>query len=160
VDAVRIPASRIARAEIVPLQGRAFVLQRADAGQPFALLRPLDWMALAGGGVAGSPAALAATAIAGWSAIDVKPGPALVSPRAGVQRLVTFDGLVIDVAFHVEDGAVWVRLDAQSADPARAAEVQAFDTAAGPWAWAIAPDAAGAWLATLDTVTGNAAPAG
>jgi hypothetical protein len=153
VRSLKVAEGNIARIENVPPEGRAYVLERIAPDQPFGFGRPLNWLPVrAGASGAPAPADASIFALARFEAVDVKPAPAVVSPRVGLQRVRMFDGLIVDISFHVEDNAIWTKFNAL-ADRAEAQPLaDAYNASARAWSYAIPRETFDRWLAGLDLV--------
>jgi hypothetical protein len=122
---------RLARVEIMPAEGRAYILARDAADQPWRLASP----ALAT--LAQSTLTATAERITQLTPIDVRTAPAIQgTPRARV-RARTFDGIVIDAEVIESDNNVWVKLVARAEAPEQEAAAVALNTPASDWAYAL-----------------------
>ena len=122
---------RLARVEIMPAEGRAYILARDAADQPWRLASP----ALAA--LAQSTLTATAERITQLSPIDVRTAPAIQgTPRARV-RASTFDGIVIDAEVIASDNHLWVKLVARADAPEQEAAAVALNTPASDWAYAL-----------------------
>jgi hypothetical protein len=142
--------ARLARVEIMPAEGRAYILARDVAEQPWRIAAP-PLAAL-------SQSAVRATAekLVTLSPVDVQPAPAIQGvPRARI-RATTFDGVVLDAEIIDADGRRWVKLVAR-AEAAEAPEQEAraleLNNRAAPWAYALGGLEAEAIAPTLATLT-------
>ncbi len=121
----------LARVEVMPAEGRAYILARDTAEQPWRLASP----ALAA--LAQSTLTATAERITQLSPIDVRTAPAIQgAPRARV-RATTFDGIVIDAELIASDNHVWVKLVARANAPEQEAAAVALNTPASDWAYAL-----------------------
>lgn len=122
---------RLARVEIMPAEGRAYILARDAADQPWRLASP----ALAA--LAQSTLTATAERITQLTPIDVRTAPAIQgTPRARV-RATTFDGIVIDAEVIESDNNIWVKLVARADAPEQEAAAVALNTPASDWAYAL-----------------------
>ncbi len=128
-----IAAETLSRVEIVPAEGRPYILQReAGATDDFAIVAPARLAPL-------TPSAVTAAAerLLRLTPIDVQPAPAIQgAPRARV-RLRTFDGALIDAEFIPSGERIWLKLIAQAERPEAEAAVQAINAASAGWAYAL-----------------------
>ncbi len=122
---------RLVRVEVMPAEGRAYILARDAADQPWRLASP----ALAA--LAQSTLTATAERITQLSPIDVRTAPAIQgTPRARV-RATTFDGIVIDAEVIASDNHLWVKLVARADAPEQEAAAVALNTPASDWAYAL-----------------------
>ncbi|MES1201923.1 MAG: DUF4340 domain-containing protein [Pseudomonadota bacterium] len=149
---VDIQGEQIARVEIAPAQGAAYVLAR-DAGAPdFSIVSPRV--------AAASPGDVTAAAerITHLSPIDVQTAPAIQgAPRARVHIVlttgVTLDGDLID-----RDNKTWLKLVAHAGAPEQEQAALAINTRAAGWAYALSADEANGLAPALATLVPQAAP--
>jgi hypothetical protein len=127
-----IPADRLARVEVMPAEGRAYILARDSAEQPWRIAAP----ALAP--LAQSTVAAAAEKLTQLAPIDVRTAPAIQgTPRARV-RATTFDGVLIDAELIPSDNRLWVKLVARASaeEPTPEQEQAALEINNRSAAWA------------------------
>ncbi len=128
---MNLAADRIGRVEIMPAEGRAYILARDAADQPWRIASP----ALAA--LAQSTLAATAEHITQLTPTDVRTAPAIQgAPRARV-RATTFDGIVIDAELIPSDNRTWVKLVARASTPEQEAAAVALNTPASDWAYAL-----------------------
>lgn len=128
---MNLAAERLARVEIMPAEGRAYILARDSAEQPWRIASP----ALAA--LAQSSVTATAERITQLQPVDVRTAPAIQgAPRARV-RTTTFDGIVIDAELIPSDNRVWVKLVARANAPEQEAAAVALNTPASDWAYAL-----------------------
>ena len=128
---IEMDAARLARVEITPPEGRAYILARDAAGQPWRIASP----ALAT--VAQTSVAAAAEHVTQISPVDVQPAPAIQgAPRARLHA-TTFDGLSIDAELIDSDGRTWVKLVARADTPEHEAAALEINNRASAWAYAL-----------------------
>jgi Domain of unknown function (DUF4340) len=143
-----LDADKIARVEVQPAEGRAYVLTRADANERnFSISEPA-------GLAPAAPAAVAAAAerITHLSPTDVQTAPAIQgAPKARV-RATTFDGVAIEAELIEVDGKTWAKFVARAADPAQEPEALAINDRAAAWAYALSDEEASALAPTLDSL--------
>lgn len=134
---------QLARVEISPPEGRAYVLARESAETPWRIATP----ALASPTQSSIDAA--AEAITALTPIDVQPAPAIQgAPRARV-RATTFDGVVIDAELIDSDGGQWLKLVARSDAPEREQAALAINNRVAAWAYRLRDQEAGVLAAPL-----------
>lgn len=104
---IEIGAERLARVEIVPARGRAYVLARDSAEAPWRIAAP----ALAT--LAQSSVTAAAEKITELSPVDVQPAPAVQGAPTARVRATTFDGLLLDAEIIPSDARPWLKLVAR-----------------------------------------------
>lgn len=128
---VELDPARLARVEIMPAEGRAYILARDSAEQPWRIASP----ALAA--LAQSSVSSAAERLTQLSPVDVQPAPAVQgAPRARV-RALTFDGVEIDAELIPSDGRQWVKLVARAGAPEQEAAALEINNRASAWAYAL-----------------------
>lgn len=141
---VAIAPEAIARVEITPSAGPAYILARPtpDAAD-FAIVSP------AAQALAASSVTATAERIAGLSPIDVQPAPAIQGePRARL-RVVTVDGIAIEGELIESDGKIWLKLVARADAPEQQAAALAINDRAAGWAYALSPMEAGVLVPPL-----------
>lgn len=122
---------RLARVEIMPAEGRAYVLARDGADQPWRIASP----ALAA--LAQSSITATAERITQLQPTDVRTAPAIQGTPVARVRATTFDGIVIDAELIPSDNRVWVKLVARAGAPEQEAAAVALNTPASDWAYAL-----------------------
>lgn len=128
---MNLTADRIGRVEIMPAEGRAYILARDAADQPWRIASP----ALAA--LAQSTLAATAERVTQLTPTDVRTAPAIQgTPRARV-RATTFDGIVIDAELIPTDNRTWIKLVARASTPEQEAAAVALNTPASDWAYAL-----------------------
>ncbi len=141
-----LPAAQLARVEIMPAEGRAYVLARDDSDQPWRIAAP----ALA----AGSQAIVTAAAekLVQLAPSDVLEAPAVQGqPRARV-RASTFTGITIDGEVIAADDKLWLKLVARAAAPEQAPAALAINDRVSAWAYALSEAEAAALAPPLNTL--------
>ena len=132
---IQIQPDRLARVEITPQVGRAYVLARDEPGQSWRIAVP----ALAA--LAQSSVNAAAERITQLSTVDVQPAPAIQGEAVASVRAVTFDGLAIDAELIESDDQTWLTLVARSAaetpTPEQEAAALAINDRVAAWAYAL-----------------------
>lgn len=126
-----LAAERLARVEIMPAEGRAYVLARDSAEQPWRIASP----ALAA--LAQSAVTATAERITQLQPTDVRTAPAIQGTPVARVRATTFDGIVIDAELIPSDSRVWVKLVARASTPEQEAAAVALNTPASDWAYAL-----------------------
>lgn len=122
---------RLARVEITPREGRAYVLARDSAQMPWRIVSP----ALAA--LAQSSVNAAAESITQLSPVDVQPAPAIQGPPVARVRAATFDGIALDAEIIESDGRSWVKLVARAEAPEQESAALEINNRAAPWAYAL-----------------------
>lgn len=102
----------LARVEVMPREGRAYILGRDSAEMPWRIVSP----ALAS--LAQSTVTATAERITQLSPLDVQPAPAVQGPPIARVRATTFDGVLVDAELIQTDGRTWIKLVARAAAPA------------------------------------------
>jgi len=126
-----IPAERLARVEIVPAQGRAYILARDDASQPWRIASP----ALAA--LAQSSVNAAAERLTQLSPVDVQLAPAIQGAPTARVRAITFDGVLIDGELIPSDGRIWLKLVARPQTPEQESAALEINSRVSDWAFAL-----------------------
>ncbi|MBL8548033.1 MAG: DUF4340 domain-containing protein [Hyphomonadaceae bacterium] len=128
---MQLTADRIGRVEIMPPEGRAYILERDAADQPWRLASP------ALSALVQSTLAATAEHITRLTPTDVRTAPAIQgTPRARI-RATTFDGIVIDAELIASDNRTWIKLVARASTPEQEAAAVALNTPASDWAYAL-----------------------
>lgn len=132
---LRLDPAQIARAEIVPAQGRPYILER-EGGQTrdFAIVAPARLAP-----VTAATVTAAAERLTRLSPIDVQPAPAIQGAAKARVRLRTFEGAVIDAELIDADGKTWLKLTALAERPEAEAGAAAINNASAGWAYALSP---------------------
>lgn len=144
-----IPAERLARVEVMPAEGRAYILARDSAEQPWRIASP----ALAS--LAQSTVTSTAERLTQLSPVDVRTAPAIQgAPRARV-RATTFDGVMIDAELIASDNRLWVKLVARAAPEQEAAALEINNRSAA-WAYALSDIEAESLAPPLNRLIPNA----
>lgn len=151
---IDMDADRLARVEIVPATGRAYILGRDSAQQPWRIASP----ALAT--LAQASVTAAAERITDLSPVDVQPAPAIQGAAAARVRATTFDGVLIDAELIPSDGRLWLKLVARSATAAPTPEQDAaaleINNRVAAWAYALRDMEAEAFAPPLATLVPGA----
>jgi hypothetical protein len=126
-----VPADRLARVEVMPGEGRAYILARDSAEQPWRIAAP----ALAV--LAQSTVTATAERLTQLTPVDVRTAPAIQgAPRARV-RATTFDGVTIDAEIIPSDNRLWVKLVARAAAPEQEPAALEINNRSAAWAYAL-----------------------
>jgi len=126
-----VPAENLARVEVMPSEGRAYVLARDAADQPWRIVSP------AMAALAQSTLTSTAERLTQLAPVDVRTAPAVQgAPRARV-RAATFDGIVIDAELIPTDNRTWIKLVARAGDPEREAAALEINNRSAAWAYAL-----------------------
>jgi len=121
----------LARVEIVPSEGRAYILARDGADQPWRIAAPaLDPLSQ-------SVLRAAAERITALSPIDVQPAPAIQGAVVARVRATTFDGVMLDAEIIDAHQRRWVKLVARAGAPEQEAAALAINNRAAPWAYGL-----------------------
>lgn len=126
-----IAPERIARVEIMPREGRAYILARDSAETPWRIASP----ALAV--LAQSSVTAAAERITQVSPVDVQPAPAIQGAPAARVRATTFDGVTLDAELIDSDGRTWLKLVARAEALEQEGAALEINNRAAPWAYAL-----------------------
>jgi hypothetical protein len=141
-----IAPDRLARVEIVPAQGRPYILARDDANQPWRIAAP------ALPALAQSSVAAAAERMTQLSPIDVQLAPAIQGPSRARVRAVTFDGVLIDAELIPSDDKIWLKLVARANAPEQDAAAIEINNRVSDWAFALSDLEAEAMAPALSTL--------
>lgn len=137
LEPLDLPADQLARVEIMPAVGRAYILARDSAEQPWRIAAP----ALAS--LAQSSVTSAAEHVTELAPTDVQPAPAIQGAPSARVRAVTFAGVEIDAEVIESDGGQWLKLVARAPTPEQEAAALAINNRASAWAYRLnAMDAA------------------
>lgn len=130
-----IEAAQLARVEIVPAEGRPYILERESREtNDFAIVAPARLAP-----IAPSVVTAAAEKLTSVSPVDVQPAPAIQGqPRARI-RAHTFTGVLIDGELIESDGKTWLKLTAQPENPEAEQASLAINNASAGWAYALSP---------------------
>ncbi len=147
---LELPADHLARVEITPTQGPAYILARANPGAPFALVSP------ARDGLAQSVLDATAAQLTQIAPIDVQPAPAIQgAPRARL-RVLTFDGVAIEAELIDSADRTWLKLVARAGAPEQEGAALAFNNRAAAWAYGLSPAEADRLAPALSTLAPSA----
>lgn len=128
---VDLAPERVARVEISPAEGGAYILARAAPDADWAIASP-PRQALAESSVANT-----ALRITQLSPTDVQVAPAIQgAPRARL-RVTTFDGIAIEGELIETDGKLWLKVVARAETPEQEAAALAINTQSAAWAYAL-----------------------
>lgn len=151
---IELSADAIARVEIVPATGRAYILARDSAEMPWRIASP----ALAS--LAQSTVADAAEKITALAPVDVQPAPAVQGAPSARVRATTFDGLLLDAELIPSDNRTWLKLVARpvAAEPTPEQEQAALavNNRVAAWAYALSDLEAQAFAPPLSALVPGA----
>lgn len=144
---IELRPDEIARVEITPIDGPAYVLAResAEAGD-FAIVSPRV--------AALAPSSVTATAerITRLSPVDVQTAPSIQgAPRSRV-RVVTYNGVALEGELIERDEKIWLKLVARAEAPEQEATALEINTRASGWAYALSTSEADALTPALSTM--------
>jgi len=128
---LEIEPQRLARVEIVPAQGRPYILAREEGASDFAIVSPR--LAPLSPGVVTA----AAERITQLAPIDVQPAPAIQGVPASRLRLITTDGVLIDGELIESDGKIWLKLVARAQTPEQEPAALELNGRLAEWAFAL-----------------------
>lgn len=126
---IQFGPERLARVEITPPTGRAYVLARESAGQPWRIVSP----GLAA--LAQSSVNAAAEHLTQVSPSDVQPAPAVQGPVIARVRALTADGVTIDAELIQSESRQWLKLVARAETPEQEQEALAINARVAAWAY-------------------------
>jgi len=151
LNPVDIDPSSFARVEVQPAVGRAYILARDQADQPWRIATP----ALAP--LSQSIVNAAAERLTQLSPVDVQPAPAIQGPAIARVRTTMFSGVAIEAEFIESDGRTWVKLVARAPTPELEPGALEINNRAAAWAYALSPTEAEAAAPPLAHLIGGGA---
>lgn len=140
---LEMPPAQIARVEITPSAGRAYILGRDNAEVGFGIVSPAVQP------LAQSSVQEVAERIAQLSPIDVQPAPAIQGPAVARVRVTTFDGVMLDAELINSDNKTWVKLVARAVAPENEQAALAINNRVAGWAYALPPEEVAAFAPPL-----------
>lgn len=150
---LQLEPANIARVEISPATGPAYILGRASADEPvFDIVSPRV------APLAASTVSATAEQIAHLAPVDVRPAPEIQGAARARLRVTTFEGVAIDGELIERDNRTWIKLVARSAAPGQEAAVQAINDRASGWAYALSAEDLRALVPPLSDLTPRAGP--
>jgi hypothetical protein len=124
---------RIARVEIMPREGRAYILARESAAATdFSIVAPARLEPLSRARVTA-----AAERIARLAPIDVQPAPAISGAPFARLRAVTFDGVILDGELIESDGKAWIKIVAHPEHPEQEQAALTINQQVAAWAYGL-----------------------
>jgi hypothetical protein len=147
-----LSAERIARVEITPAEGRAYILGRDSAEMGWRIVSP----AIAT--LAQSSVASVAEHISQLQPVDVQPAPAIQGAPKGHVRITTFDGIQLDGELVESEGRTWVKLVAHATDPSQENAALAINSRAAAWAYALSDLELAEFVPPLTSLAPSAPP--
>lgn len=145
-----VEATRLARVEIIPSQGRGYILGRDAPDQSWRLVQP------AFATLAQSSIASTAERLTTLSPTDVQLAPAVQGEVAARVRATTFDGVLIDAELIVSDGRNWVKLAARADSPELESAAMQINSSSADWAFALSDREAAALAPPLSALVPTA----
>lgn len=134
---LQMQPERLARVEITPRVGRAYILGRDTPQDGWRMVQPALSV------LAQSSVMTTAERITQLQPVDVQPAPAVQGPAVARVRAVTFDGVLIDAEVVDADGRPWLKLVARSASatptPEQDAAALEISNRVAAWAYALNP---------------------
>lgn len=138
---------RLTRVEIMPAEGRAYVLARATPEEAWRVASPPL------GVISTALVSAAAERIADLTPTDVQTAPAIQGAPSARVRATTVDGVVIDAeVIRVADQA-WLKLVARPLSPEQEAAALEINNRVSSWAYALDEREASALAPPLATIT-------
>jgi hypothetical protein len=128
---IDVEPEALARVEVTPAEGRAYVLARDAQTDPWRIAAP----ALAP--LSQSMVRATAERLVTLEPRDVQPAPAIQGPVRARVRASTFDGVLIDAEIIEADQRMWVKLVARAGAPEQEQTVLALNNRAAPWAYGL-----------------------
>ena len=126
-----ISADTLARVEIMPPEGRAYILAREAPDQPWRIVAP----ALAS--LAQSTVTATAERLTQLSPVDVRTAPAIQGEARARVHATTFDGVVIEAELIPSDERIWVKLVARAGGLEQEASALEVNNRSAAWAYAL-----------------------
>ncbi len=126
-----VEASRLARVEIIPQQGRGYVLAREAPQAPWRLAQP------ALSALVQSAVTSTAERLTALSPTDVQLAPAVQGDVVARVRATTFEGVLIDAELITSDGRIWVKLAARADSPELENLAMQINSRSSDWAFAL-----------------------
>lgn len=136
LQALAMPADRLARIEIMPAQGRAYVLARDSADMPWRIAAP----ALAA--LSQSSVTRTAEQITQLAPVDVRTAPAVQGQPFARLRAATFDGVLVDAELIAQDGESWLKLVARAQAPEQEPSALEINDNSASWAYQLSEEQA------------------
>lgn len=131
-----IEPTSLARVEVVPTEGRPYVLERGRAEDQFAIVAPARLEPMTAAMVTA-----AAEQITRLSPVDVQPAPAIQGPPRARVRAITFSGVVLDAEVIDRDGKSWVKIVARAPEtdptPEQTAAALEINNRSAGWAYGL-----------------------
>jgi hypothetical protein len=148
-NTVDVDRSRIAEADIVPVSGPAFTINRDSPSTPdFTIANMPKGREEMYPGAADA----VATAIAGFAFDDVKAASGFDFSAAPRFVTKTFDGLTVTVQMLPENQGFWVTVYATGSNPQSDREARAIDAHTDGWAYKLPSYKAQLFMTTLDSL--------
>jgi hypothetical protein len=140
---LEVSADQIARVEVTPPEGRAYVLTRDGADAPWRVVVP------ALGSPAGASLSSVAEALSALDPVDVRTAPAIQGPVRARLRALTFEGVAIEGELIESDERLWLKLIARPGAPEQEGAAQAINDRSAGWAYALSDLDVGALVPAL-----------
>lgn len=138
---------RLARVEIMPTEGRAYVLARTAPEATWRVVSPPL------GAVSPTLVGAAAERLVSVAPVDVQTAPAIQGAPSARVRATTFDGVVIDAEIIRASDRPWLKLVARPTSPEQEAAALAINNRVSSWAYALDEREATALAPPLATIT-------
>lgn len=126
-----VAPTQLARVEIIPPQGRGYVLAREGAEAPWRLVQP------ALSSVAQTSLTSTAQRLTTLTPSDVQLAPAIQGDVIARVRAITFDGVLIDAELLTSEGRTWMKLAARADSPELEAAAMQINSRSSDWAFAL-----------------------
>jgi hypothetical protein len=144
--------ARLARVEIVPAEGRPYILAREAADQPWRMVSPPL------GAIAQTTVAAAAERLTQIAPADVQTAPAIQGAARARVRATTYDGVIIDAELILSDGRTWLKLVARASTPEQEAAALEINSRSSAWAYALSDMEAESVAPPFSALVPSAAP--
>lgn len=128
---LELDPATFARVEIMPAEGRAYILGRDSAEEAWRIAAP------ALNPLSPSVVRAAAERLTALAPRDVQPAPAIQGQARARVRASTFDGVTIDAEIIEAEGRPWVKLVARAGAPEQEEVALALNNRAAPWAYGL-----------------------
>jgi hypothetical protein len=141
-----VAADRLVRVEIAPTVGRAYILEREAADEPWRLTSPPL------GALAQSMLAATAERITQVAPMDVRSAPAIQGLARARVRALTPDGLAVEAELIDSDERTWIKLVARALTPEQEAAALEINNRVAGWAYALSSSEAEALAPPLSAI--------
>jgi len=145
---LQLAADALTRVEVVPVEGRPYVLARETPQAAWRLASPTL--------TAAANLATTAERLVALAPTDVQPAPAVQGAPRGHVIAQTFEGVTIEGELLESQGRVWLKLVARAANPEQEAAALTINERVAAWAYALSDDDARALAPPLNVILAGA----